>query len=151
MPSLHHTGLTVRDLDASLRFYRDLLGMEVLFEAEREGGYFGAIVGYPDARVRMAHVVFPGSEHRLEIFEYIRPEPRGDPGEPRDVGITHVCLAVEDMEALHARLAAAGVDFYSEPVLVDQGVSAGGWGVYLRDPDGITVELFQPPQHPGGS
>jgi catechol 2,3-dioxygenase-like lactoylglutathione lyase family enzyme len=149
MPSLHHTGLTVRDLDASLRFYRDLLGMEVLFEAEREGGYFGAIVGYPDARVRMAHVVFPGSEHRLEIFEYIRPEPRGDPGEPRDVGITHVCLAVEDMEALHARLAAAGVDFYSEPVLVDQGVSAGGWGVYLRDPDGITVELFQPPQHPG--
>ena len=149
MPSLHHTGLTVRDLDASLRFYRDLLGMEVLFEAEREGGYFGAIVGYPDACVRMAHLALPGSEHRLEIFEYIRPQPRGDPGEPRDVGITHVCLAVADIEALHRRLAAAGIDFYSEPVLVDQGASAGGWGVYLRDPDGITVELFQPPR-PGG-
>ena len=146
MPRLHHTGLTVRDLDASLRFYRDLLGMEVLFEAEREGGYFGAIVGYPDARVRMAHLTFPGSEHRLEIFEYVRPEPRGDPGEPRDVGITHVCLAVENLQALHGRLAAAGVRFYSEPVLVDQGASAGGWGVYLRDPDGITVELFQPPR-----
>lgn len=146
MPSLHHTGLTVRDLDASLRFYRDLLGMEMLFEAEREGGYFGAIVGYPDARVRMAHLAFPGSEHRLEIFEYVRPEPRGDPGEPRDVGITHVCLAVEDIQGLHGRLVAADVGFYSEPVLVDQGVSAGGWGVYLRDPDGITVELFQPPR-----
>ena len=150
MPSLHHTGLTVRDLDASLRFYRDLLGMEVLFEAEREGGYFCAIVGYPDARVRMAHLTFPGSEHRLEIFEYVHPEPRGDPGEPRDVGITHVCLAVEDIQVLHGRLVAAGVAFYSEPVLVDRGASAGGWGVYLRDPDGITVELFQPPSPGGG-
>lgn len=145
MPSLHHTGLTVRDLDASLRFYRDLLGMEVLFEAEREGGYFGEIVGYPDARVRMAHVAFPGSEHRIEIFEYIRPPSRGDAGEPRDVGITHVCLAVEDIQAMYDRLVAAGIDFYSPPVLVGQGVNAGGYGVYLRDPDGITVELFQPP------
>ena len=145
MPSLHHTGLTVRDLDASLGFYRDLLAMDVLFEAEREGGYFGAIVGYPDARVRMAHLAFPGSEHRLEIFQYIRPAPRGDPGEPRDVGITHVCLAVEDIGPLYERLLAARVEFTSPPVLVDQGVNAGGYGVYLRDPDGIIVELFQPP------
>jgi len=146
MPSLHHTGLTVRDLDASLRFYCDLLGMEVLFEAEREGGYFAAIVGYPDAHVRMAHLAFPGSEHRLEIFQYIRPPSQGDPAEPRHVGITHVCFAVHDIRPLYDRLLALGVEFTSPPVLVDQGVSAGGYGVYLRDPDGIIVELFQPPR-----
>ena len=149
MPALHHTGLTVRNLDASLRFYRDLLGMEVLFEAEREGGYFGEIVGYPDARVKMAHVAFPGSGHRIEIFEYLQPPARGDAGEPRDVGITHVCLAVEDIQALYDRLADAGVEFYSPPVLVTEGVNAGGYGVYLLDPDGITIELFQlPPASP---
>jgi lactoylglutathione lyase len=54
-----------------------------------------------------------------------------------------VCLVVEDIHAIAARLESAGVDFYSPPVLVDTGANAGGWGVYVRDPDGITVELFQ--------
>ncbi len=146
MTSLLHTGLTVRDLDRSLAFYRDALGMETVFEQEKEGGYLAAIVGYPGAHVRMAHLAFPGDSHRLELFQYLEPEPRGAPGEPRDLGITHVCLMVEDIEALHERLREAGVDFYSDPVLVDTGANAGGVGVYLRDPDGITLELFQRPK-----
>jgi catechol 2,3-dioxygenase-like lactoylglutathione lyase family enzyme len=145
MPALHHTGLTVRDLSRSLGFYRDVLGMEVVFEQEKEGGYLAAIVGYPDAHVRMAHLVFPGDVHRLELFEYVSPEPRGEPGEPREVGITHVCLLVDDIDALAERLRAVGAAFFSRPVAVDSGANAGGRGVYLRDPDGIVLELFQPP------
>jgi catechol 2,3-dioxygenase-like lactoylglutathione lyase family enzyme len=146
MTSLLHTGLTVRDLDRSLGFYRDTLGMETVFEQEKEGGYLAAIVGYPGAHVRMAHLAFPGDPHRLELFEYIEPPSRGEAGEPRDVGITHVCLLVADVAALSERLRAAGVDFYSDPVPVDTGANAGGVGVYLRDPDGITLELFQRPK-----
>lgn len=145
MTSLHHTGLTVRDLERSLGFYRDLLGMRVLFEQEKKGGYLAAIVGYEDAHVRMAHLAFPGGGHRVEVFQYLEPAPRGEAGEPRDVGISHVCLAVDDLGALHRRLREAGVEFYSDPVRVDTGANAGGSGVYLRDPDGITLELFQPP------
>ena len=148
MPSLHHTGLTVRDLDASLRFYRDLLGMDVVMEQEKQGGYLAAIVGYEGAHVRMAHLAFDGDGHRLELFEYLEPPPRGDAGEPRDVGVTHVCLLVPDLEPLYRRLEEAGVDFYSQPIAVDTGENAGGYGVYLRDPDGITLELFQPPPKP---
>jgi catechol 2,3-dioxygenase-like lactoylglutathione lyase family enzyme len=146
MTSLLHTGLTVRELDRSLAFYRDALGMETVFEQEKEGGYLAAIVGYPGAHVRMAHLAFPGDGHRLELFQYLEPESRGEAGEPRDVGITHVCLLVDDLAALHERLRAAGVDFYSDPVVVDTGANAGGVGVYLRDPDGITLELFQRPR-----
>ena len=145
MTALHHTGLTVRDLERSLRFYRDLLGMEVVLEQEKQGGYLAQIVGYESAHVRMAHLAFPGGGHRLELFEYVSPEPRGQPGEPRDVGITHVCLAVDDVDALFERLRTAGADFYSIPIAVDTGANAGGYGVYVRDPDGITLELFQPP------
>ena len=146
MPSLQHTGLTVRDLERSLAFYRDVLGMELVFRQEKQGGYLAEIVGYPDAHVRMAHLAFPGDTHRIELFEYVAPSPRGQPGEPRDVGITHVCLVVEDIQSLHRRLEDAGVAFYSAPVAVDTGANAGGWGLYLRDPDGITLELFQPPR-----
>jgi catechol 2,3-dioxygenase-like lactoylglutathione lyase family enzyme len=146
MTSLLHTGLTVRDLDRSLAFYRDTLGMETVFEQEKEGGYLAAIVGYPGAHVRMAHLAFPGDGHRLELFQYVEPKPRGEAGEPRNVGITHVCLLVDDIVGLHEHMRAAGVEFYSDPVQVDTGANAGGIGVYLRDPDGITLELFQRPK-----
>jgi len=146
MTTLAHTGFTVRDLDRSLAFYRDVLGMEVVFEQEKRGGYLAEIVGYPDAHVRMAHLEFPGGGHRVELFEYVHPVPQGEPGEPRDVGITHVCLAVDDIGAVFERVVAAGASSISEPVLVDTGANAGGRGVYVRDPDGIVVELFQPPE-----
>ena len=146
MTALAHTGFTVRDLDRSLAFYRDVLGMEVVFEQEKQGGYLVAIVGYPDAHVRMAHLAFAGGGHRIELFQYLSPAGRGEASEPRDVGITHVCLAVDDIDAVFGRVVAAGADPVSDPVLVDTGANAGGRGVYVRDPDGIVVELFQPPE-----
>lgn len=146
---LHHTGLTVSDLDRSLAFYRDLLGFEVVLEQEKEGGYLGAIVGWPDAHVRMAHVKLPGSDHRIELFQYLRPQ-GVEPAEllePWRVGPTHVCLVVSDLPSLYERLRAAGVEsFLSPPVDVDTGANAGGKALYFRDPDGTLLELFQPPE-----
>jgi hypothetical protein len=58
---------------------------------------------------------------------------------------------VDDLRALYERLVAAGVDtFFSAPVEVDTGVNRGGFALYLRDPDGIPVELFQPPARGAG-
>jgi catechol 2,3-dioxygenase-like lactoylglutathione lyase family enzyme len=151
MPSILHTGLTVRDLDRSLAFYRDLLGMELVFAQEKEGGYLAEIVGYPGAHVRMAHLAFRDDAARVELFQYLRPEPAGEPAEPRTVGITHVCLRVEDLAATYERLVAAGVTTRSAPVLVDTGANAGGYGLYLHDPDGALVELFQPPAREEGA
>ena len=67
--------------------------------------------------------------------------------EPRDVGTAHLCFLVDDLVDVHQRLVDAGVDtFVSPPVLVDTGINTGGWGIYLRDPDGIVLEIFQPPR-----
>jgi catechol 2,3-dioxygenase-like lactoylglutathione lyase family enzyme len=144
---IHHAGLTVRDLDRSIAFYRDALGMEAAMDVqERRGGYWGRIVGYADVDVRFVHLALPGDDRRLELVEYRNPRARGDAGEPRDVGVTHVCLLVDDVAALAERLEAAGADLYSQPVTVTEGPNAGGIGLYLRDPDGITLELFQVPR-----
>ncbi len=142
---LHHTGYTVSDLDRSLRFYRDLLGCELIATQEKRGGYLAEIVGYPDAHVRMAHLRAPESDHIIELFQYMTPEPEGWGIEPRSVGITHVCFLVSDLKATHERLLDAGIEFYSPPVEIDTGINTGGWALYLRDPDHITVELFQRP------
>jgi catechol 2,3-dioxygenase-like lactoylglutathione lyase family enzyme len=144
---LHHTGYTVSDLEQSLRFYRDLLGCEVIAEQEKQGGYLAEIVGYPDAHVRMAHLRVPGSGHVIELFEYLAPAGARAAVEPRNVGASHLCFLVEDLPAVYVRLRGQGVDsFVSPPVEVDTGINTGGYGLYVRDPDGITVELFQPPQ-----
>ena len=146
---LHHTCYTVSDLDRSVAFYRDLLGCEVLAEQEKEGGYLAAIVGYPDAHVRMAHLRVPGAEHVIELFEYLTPASTRADVEPRNVGASHLCFLVDDLPALYEQLREKGVNsFVSPPVEVDTGVNKGGYALYLRDPDGISVELFQPPATP---
>jgi catechol 2,3-dioxygenase-like lactoylglutathione lyase family enzyme len=146
---IHHTGYTVADLDRSLDFYQGLLGFELVARQDKQGGYLGEIVGYPDAHVKMAHLRVPGSGHVLELFEYVAPA-GGAPGagfEPPNVGTSHLCLLTDDLPSLYEHLVSEGVTtFVSPPVLVDTGINTGGYGLYLRDPDGIPVELFQPAQ-----
>ena len=147
---IHHTGYTVSDLDRSLGFYRDLLGCEVVATQEKQGGYLAAIVGYPDAHVRMAHLRAPQSTHVIELFEYLAPSPvdprNGSSLEPCNVGTSHISFIVDDLDAVYERLTAAGVDFFSPPVDIDTGINTGGKALYLRDPDGIPMELSMPPR-----
>ena len=147
---LHHTSFTVSSLDRSLGFYRDLLGCEVLATQEKEGGYLAAIVGDPDAHVRMTHLRVPGGEHVIELFEYLAPEGARADVTPWNVGSSHLCFVVDDLRGLYEQLLERGVDsFVSPPVEVDTGINTGGCALYVRDPDGINVELFQPPSSGG--
>jgi catechol 2,3-dioxygenase-like lactoylglutathione lyase family enzyme len=145
MPDLHHTGLTISNLERSLGFWRDAMGMTVLFEQEKAGGYLEAIVREPRAHVRMAHLAFGGTGPRIELFEYITPPGGEHVSRPADVGFAHICVACDDLDERLARLVAAGGEPLSGPVVVDTGVNRGGRGVYLRDPDGHMVELFERP------
>jgi catechol 2,3-dioxygenase-like lactoylglutathione lyase family enzyme len=143
MPFLHHTGLTVADLDRSLHFWRDAMGMEVLFQQEKAGGYLEAVVGEPGAHVRMAHLAFGGEGPRIELFQYLAPSGGQHRLRPADQGFVHICVACDDLDELLERLIAAGGTPFSEPVEVDTGVNKGARDVYLRDPDGHVVELSE--------
>lgn len=140
----HHTGFSVVDLERSIEFYR-LLGCEVKWQREVTDEYFRSIVGLPDTVVRAAHLSIPGSDHVIELFEYRPQEPPANlpPNRP---GHTHLCFVVDDLQAAYEELTARGVTFSSPPVLITAGVNTGGYGVYLRDPSGNQVELFQPPR-----
>jgi catechol 2,3-dioxygenase-like lactoylglutathione lyase family enzyme len=143
---IHHTSYTVSNLDRSLAFYRDLLGCELLATQEKEGGYLAAIVGHQSAHVRMAHLRAPGGDHIIELFEYLAPAGAQVDMTPWNVGSSHLCFIVDDLPAFYERLIERGADsFVSPPVEVDTGINTGGYALYLRDPDGINVELFQPP------
>lgn len=138
-----HTSYTVSDLERSLAFYVDILGCEVLWQREITNRYFSQIVGFPDCQVRAAHLRIPGSEHRIELFEYV--SPRGTRADIRvnNAGSSHISFLVDDLEAAYGELRSRGVQFLSPPVAIDAGANAGGRAVYILDPDGITMELFQ--------
>ncbi|MCI0465175.1 MAG: VOC family protein [Gemmataceae bacterium] len=142
----HHTSFTVADLERSLAFFRDRLGLLVVSTREVGDDYFGRIVGLAGCRVRAALLRIPGSAHHVELFEYLRPPGQAYVPRPCDPGSAHLALLVDDLPALYQRLRAEGVAFVSEPVPIDAGPNAGGYGVYLRDPNGVLIELFQPPR-----
>jgi catechol 2,3-dioxygenase-like lactoylglutathione lyase family enzyme len=144
MKGLHHFGITVKDLDASIRFYHDVLGLPFLNEPSPwfEGEGLGVAVGVPGAALRQVSLLL--GDTMLELLEYRSPpsETKG-PLKSNSLGASHVGFLVDDIEAKKAELEAKGIEFYSEVNVVDEGVLAGWRWVYFEDPDGYALELVQ--------
>lgn len=138
-----HTGITVTDLERSLAFWRDVLGFEVARRAHLTGEYAAQVTGVEGAEIELAHLVVPG--HRIELLQYLRPTDR-EHFRPRscDVGSVHVALLVDDIDAVLAEVAGAGWRAVGTPQVMPSGERAGMRFVYMRDPDGTTIELAQP-------
>lgn len=114
---LAHVSLTVSDLERSLRFYCDLLGLTPAFEFVRDGRRYGQYI----------HV---GGRSFLELFEGPLAEPAKTPG------FKHICLEVNDIQATVQALRARGVEVSDIKLGMDQSYQA-----WITDPDGYRIEL----------
>ncbi len=123
-----HTMLRVRDLDASIRFYCDLLGMKLLRRKDYPGGEFTlAFVGFGDE-----------SDHTvLELtWNWGRTDYQlGD-------AFGHIALGVDDIHATCERLRAAGAKITREPGPMKHGTTVIA---FLEDPNGYKIELIERP------
>ena len=134
----------VSNLDRSLEFYRDLLGLEVILRKVWDEEYVRKMVGYPSSSLDIALLRLPGDDSAiLELIEYQHPR-----GTPRDIqlptpGNAHMTFLDDDLDGTYRRLREAGVEFISEPVAITVGPSTGRTAVYMRDPDNIFLELIQ--------
>ena len=139
-----HTGFTVTSIDRSLPFWRDVLGFELSHRAHHTGELASEVTGVPGAEISIAVLKAPG--HRIELLEYHAPAERKRV-ELRscDVGSVHVALAVDDLDAVLMAIAASGWSAAGIPQTLTTGPNAGRRVVYVRDPDGVTIELMQPP------
>ena len=143
----HHIGLTVSDIERSIVFYRDVLGLTLVRRRPQiDSSYVGEQTGYPALVLSAASLkVSHDSRQSLELVQYMNHAgPPADTASNRP-GNSHLCLATNDLRACHAALTAQGVRFKTAPVEITAGPNQGGLVVYFYDPDGYTLELFQPP------
>lgn len=146
MSGLDHVSFTVSDLDRAIAFYSELFRAPPLKVGREADGNAGVVIGYDPLDLRYAWFAIPGTTTLLELFEYV--EPRGAAGrlETRNPGNGHLGLVVDDVQAEWTRMAGAGATFASpEPVAISGGSWDGACVIYMRDPDGITIELMQSP------
>lgn len=144
--SIFHVGITVKNLEKSIDFYRDVLGMELIIGPSDEmgGEQFSKKIGIPNARIRLA--VMKAGSNDVELMQFLSPLPETDEPLPRyGIGAAHMALKVADMDAAVARLKSLGVEFVGDVTTETEGVTAGWQWVFFRDPDGIDVELSSTP------
>lgn len=143
--AVHHIGMTVADVDRSLAFWKEFLGAEPRWRRVLDGNYLAGVTGYPGVKLDASIVELPGGAI-LELLDYQTEDKAPNDMGTANPGNVHLCLQVDDIDTLWQRAVAAGATPMSpEPNLVTTGPNKGAKAGYLRDPDGITIELFQPP------
>ncbi len=140
----NHTSFTVSDLERSLRFWRDVIGLELISLEPRDPALIEKVVGVEGADIMVAYL--GGHGHTIELIEYHAPADRQHVRpRPCDVGFAHVAYDVDDLDAVLEACAEHGVEPINPPASVDRGPNAGLRVVYSRDPDGITIEFIERP------
>jgi catechol 2,3-dioxygenase-like lactoylglutathione lyase family enzyme len=140
-----HTGITVSNLERSLVFWRDVLGFELSHTAHQTGEMAREITGVAGAELKLAVVKAPGA-HKIELLEYLAPPEHKQHVDlrPCDVGSVHVALIVDDLDAVLSAINLSGWKAAGKPQILQSGPNAGRRVVYVRDPDGTTIEFMQP-------
>jgi catechol 2,3-dioxygenase-like lactoylglutathione lyase family enzyme len=139
-----HTGITVSNLERSVAFWRDVLGFELSHRAHHTGDLASEVTGVPKAEISLA--VLKGYGHKIELLEYLAPSDRKHVDlRPCDVGSVHVALWVDNLDALLNAIAASEWRPAGKPQTLKSGPNAGKRVVYVRGPDGTTIEFMQTP------
>jgi catechol 2,3-dioxygenase-like lactoylglutathione lyase family enzyme len=145
-----HVNVNCSNLARSLRFYRELVGLAPLTHTNptpQDGAGFG-LPGKVRWDAWLLHDARGIAGPAVDLLEWQEPRPTGRPyAEANHLGMFRVCLAAADVEAVHARLSAAGVPCLSPPVAVPIDPAAGLSVRFFcsRDPDGTAVEFVEQP------
>lgn len=146
----YHIGIEVPDLNEGLAFYRDLLGFEEAWRTFVDAPFLGDLMGIPGLSVTAVQLIVPGGS-RIELMEY---KPQGKIGghAANNQGLNHLSFGVTDVQAAYDSLTAAGIEFTTEPIVLegDPTFPANGYTVaYFADPWGTSLEILAPTV-PGG-
>ena len=139
-----HVAVTVSDLDRSLRFYRDLLGLKQVGAHDLEGETISRMAGKEGVRMKVVRLICPETPGiHVDLQQYLEPQGKLSDSKLGDIANSHFSVVVDDIGKAYAELKAKGVTFISSPVNFDL-EDAGKIGcVFFLDPDGYVLELTE--------
>ena len=136
----HHTGFVVNNLDKSIEFYTEIVGLELQRRFERTGSGINQVVGYENTHLKIGLLGMPGQDHILELIQYVNPPPQPRQSTERSIlGGSHLCILVDDIQETFQKLSNNGALIMNDPANVAPGRTA----CYLQDPEGNWGELIQ--------
>ncbi len=135
--AIGHVGLTVSDLERSLSFYRDAMGMKEILRNEFAEPSFGSLTNNPGAHINTA--MLQAGELILQLVEYIHGGGATLGLDHASVGTLHFSFAVDDIDKTLQDMQRRGVEVTSPIVDITDRIRS----FYVADPDGVPVELMQ--------
>jgi catechol 2,3-dioxygenase-like lactoylglutathione lyase family enzyme len=140
LQEVRHIGIVVKNIDVSLKFYRDLLGLEIQRTMDESGLHIDKMLGFDNVKVKTVKMNAPNGSTLVELLEFDSPNGNSAPRKVNDLGASHVAFTVSDVEKLYAKLSDSGVKFNSLPQLSPDGYAKV---VFCFDPDQTPIELVQ--------
>lgn len=131
--SINHTGIVVSDLDKMVAFYRDVLGMRVKQVLERRDGPVHSKLVYMGLE----------SGHWVEFTHRYDQPPRPGHLQRDQLGASHVCFLVRDLDRLHREASARGLTFVAPPDLRKDDVRGTRKTAFAHDPEGNWLEFVE--------
>jgi lactoylglutathione lyase len=142
--NVHHTAINVTNIEKSIRFYGDVLGLKPLFEPQEASGKdLERTTRLKGATLLFTMLQVGDGQTLLELLQFVKPKGRPYTRRHCDVGAPHIAFRVDDIDAACRELKRKGIEFYSAPLRIASGPLKGNAFVYFKDPDGITLELFE--------
>ena len=137
----NHTSFTVADMEKSVKFWTEMLGFQAASVSPREGRWQEEVTGVSGASLMVAHLY--GHGHHIEFIQYLAGAVPGAAPPPALRGAAHVCLETDDIAATWEALMKAGATAQGAIAVVSSGAVGGAKAGYIRDPNGILIELLE--------
>ena len=149
---IRSVGVGVTDLERSIEFYRTQVDFDtvVIEPHEAFSGLMGEVSGSKDTQVRSCLLANSNGFHMLELYEVSRPRGRSIPFHVLwgDYGYLESCCICNDLLGLARYFMNEGLELISSPTgmeVHEEGLQGTAWFLYVRDPDGIPVEVLELP------
>ena len=145
LKSIYHTGFVVQDVEKSLAFYTEVMGLKLLYRTHRDDEFVERVLGFEGAHIRGAFMSL-GNGHALELIQYIYPPSAEGHTDRNNLGATHLAFKVENLDQYYATMSQKGLRFVNPPApLVEDGVLVRK-AAYCQDPDGNWLEFVEFPE-----
>ena len=140
-----HIGLTVSNLERSIQFYQNVLGLDYQGQMQMSGNSSDALFQKENCKARVAYLKSKDTDVLIELIAFESHEVELDQTNLFRTSISEICFGCDDIDTEYKRLKGMGVQFLSSPQTFDS--TSYGFGksraVYFYDPDGNILEMIQ--------